>query len=757
MQRRTAAQRGQPPPSAVVGSPAFVGRERELTALKQALAGPPSVVLVEGEAGIGKSRLVQELLAAPAGSRLPALLVRCPPFRQPHTLGPVADALRQRIYDAAALGTSALAGALRPLFPEWAAGLPPPLEPAEDASAARDRVFAALAELLDRVGLRLMLAEDLHLADDATIEFLLYLAKRQPQQVSLVVTYRQEDVPARSLLSRLTTHPGMASRRVRLALAPLDVTATAELVSSMLAGQAVSAQFAKFVHDHAEGVPLAVEESVRMMCERDDLVFRGGEWVRRRLTDIDVPPTIRDSVLERTGRLSASAQALLRAAAIIAEPASPDTLATVSGLSPGRARAGLATAAASGLLAEDGRGLVSFRHALAARAVHDTIPGSDRQLLHLKAAQVLEAVSPRPVADLVRHFREAGEIAKWRRYGEESAELAISSGDEATASVLLCDLIGQAGLTGRAATRLLDKMAFAAMPNPARYVENLVSALRGAISAGTVTAGDEGLVRFQIGRILQMMDNHDGARAEVQRAVPLLADYPVIAVRAMTMLGSAHDTSSPARVYTRWLRKAAAVTSALEPADRQRVLGDRVTALLLLGEEEGWAEAARLPTDGAAGTQRRNVAMTHLNAGDLAIMWGRYDQARRLLGFALGVAEAHQYSRYREVILMDLAHLDWATGNWDGLADRVRPRADGQDGASVRLEAVQVMGLLEAVGRGQRAGRGQTPACAGRAEAPGRDRLRDGTSDGTGMAGAARRPGGRCAAPHRRAGRGGGR
>ena len=80
---------------AKVSAPGLVGRGGELAALAEALAAPPAVVLVEGEAGIGKSRLVQELLALPAVRARKVLVAACPPFRQPFTLGPVVDALRQ--------------------------------------------------------------------------------------------------------------------------------------------------------------------------------------------------------------------------------------------------------------------------------------------------------------------------------------------------------------------------------------------------------------------------------------------------------------------------------------------------------------------------------------------------------------------------------------------------------------------------------------------------------------------------------------
>ncbi len=694
MNRRPAAERGQPSALAV-SSPAFVGRARELADLQRALDASPGVVLVEGEAGIGKSRLVRELLTSPAAAAHPALVVTCPPFQQPHTLGPVADALRQRIYNVAALQPSALAGVLRPLFPEWAADLPPEPEPAEDALAARDRVFRALTELLDRAGLRLLVAEDVQWADEVTGEFLLYLAARRPRQTALVMTCRPEDTtvasPARQLISALASAPG----GLRLALGPLDVAGTAELLSSMLAGQPVSGEFAQFVHDRTEGVPLAVEESVRMMSERDDLTRRSGEWVRRRLADIDVPPTIRDSVLERARRLSAAAQLVLQAAATVAQPASAAVLAAVCQLAPASARAGLTAAAGSGLLVEDDRGQASFRHVLAQRAIYDIIPAEQRRILHRRAGQVLEEVSPPPLAQLARHFREAGVISRWRRYAEQSAELALAAGDEATAAVLICDLISNSTQPDGAAISLLDRLGFASLPSPARYQEDLLAVLRGALAARTMTASEEGAIRFQIGRILRLMDNFEGTRAELERAIPLLSGDPARAARAMSILGWAHDSGSPARVYSRWLLQAAELAKSLEPGAALRMQVDRITALLMLGEEEGWTEAARFSADPATPQERQLVTVGQLNAGDIGILWGRLDQARTRLAAALRLAETYDYARYREVILMNQAHLDWACGNWSGLADRVRPLLESPEGRPGRPEALLVTGLLE--------------------------------------------------------------
>ena len=287
----------------LIRAPGFIGRDRELAALAHALTGGSAVVLVEGEAGIGKTRLIQEFLDGATGQQDRALVACCPPLRTPLTLGPLVDAARQATESVAGLGLTDLAGALRPLFPEWARDLPPAPEPAGDATAARHRVFRALAELLDRLGVTVLVVEDAHWADETTVEFLLFLVSRRPRPLSLVVTFRPEDVPEGSLLSRLSRHAAGTSG-LRLTLRSLDVAETAGLVSSMLDGEPVSETFAELLHAHTDGLPLALEESVRLLHERADLRLFEGEWMRHHLDQITVPPTVRDAVLERTGRMA---------------------------------------------------------------------------------------------------------------------------------------------------------------------------------------------------------------------------------------------------------------------------------------------------------------------------------------------------------------------------------------------------------------------------------------------------------------------
>ena len=673
--------------------PGFVGRDRELATLDRVLADGAAVVLIEGEAGIGKSALLREYLLTRAGER--ALLAGCPPFRQPHTLGPVADAVRQATDGVGRLGLSALAGALRPLFPEWASELPAMPETAPDPTAARHRLFQALAELIDHLQVTLLAVEDTQWADEATIEFLLFLAAHQHLRVSLMITYRAEDVPAGSLLLRLSSRRPASATQIRIALGPLDAPATARMVSSMLGVEQIPAGFAAFMHESTEGVPLAVEELVRLLGDRADLACRDGTWVRRHLDEIDVPPTIRDAVLERVERLADDIQAILGAAAVLIYPADQATLVTVSGLPLAQGRAGLAGALQSGLIAEDGRGQLSFRHVLASRAVYEAIPAPERRMIHLRAAQALEERPPPPVARLADHFREAGEIRKWCRYAEQAADRAIEAGDVVTATGLICDLLARAQLDVRSVIRLTDKIPRPAFTGYPRF-HDVEHALRSALDAGVPDPAEAAEVRFQLGQVLFLMEEFEAARGELQQAAPGLSHKPVFAVRAMLMLSWPRGRG-PASTHARWLRRAAEFTESIGPIDRLRMTVDRATGLLLVGDPAGWAEAARIPEHAVTPQEIWEITRGNLNIGHMAMVWGDYAEASSRLAKALDLASMHQYWRYHAMILGTQAHLEWYTGAWNGLSRRATSLSHSENLPPIsRLEPRLVATQLQA-------------------------------------------------------------
>lgn len=677
-----------------VAAPLLIGRDEELARLGQVLADTSALVLIEGEAGVGKSRLLDEFLSSPAGTDHSALTAVCPPLREPYTLGPVVEALLATDVDTVAnLSLSGLAGALRPLFPEWAEHLPPAPEPAEDASASRHRVLRALAELLDKLGVNLLVVDDAQWSDDATREFLLFLAERHGQGPSLVVAYRPEDLAGDPWLLRLSARLRPHRARLRLVLAPLDPAETAALASSMLANQQVSDEFAQHLHAHTDGVPLAVEECVRLMARRGDLVRRDRGWKRLPLDEIVVPPTVRDTVLEHASRLDRSTRSVLRAAAVVADPIAEHLLVQISELPPAEFSAGLAEAVAHRLLHQRGDLRVAFRHMLAGRAIYDAIPERDRRRLHERAGRVLETVTPRPLAQLAKHFRHAGDGRRWARYAELSADVALETGDETTAGALLHDVLTNGDVPAEQMCVLVDRMPFGSFTGPDR-LRDLAATVRRVLTRGRLDPGVEASLRFQLARILNDMEEFDGAHAELERALPHLDRQRASPAVAMMVLGWPRGRSPAARHLT-WLDRAAEYAPSLEPSDRLRVAAGRAAALLQLGDQRGWAEAAHIPPAARTARDRRIITVGYLNIGDAAMRWGRYAEAGRWLATARRLAVEYEQVRIRDLIDSTQLHLDWFTGAWDGLAERAAALADTDDFHPVsRVEPIMIGGLL---------------------------------------------------------------
>ncbi|MGV9915566.1 ATP-binding protein [Streptomyces tendae] len=694
-------------------APRFVGRARELAALETVLE-QPAVVLLDGEAGIGKTRLLREFLATGATRGHRVLVGACPELRVPYTLGAVVDAVRDGVDNVLGLGLSGLGGALRPLFPEWADDLPPAPEPLEDATAARHRLFRAFAEILGRLDMAVLALEDVHWADEATLEFLLFLVSRRPQPVSVVLTYRREEVPPDSLLLRLSSRLPAEARLIRLTLAPLDVDETAEFVSSMLAEAPLSSEFASFLHARTEGVPLAVEESVRLMRDRADLVRRDGGWARRRLDRIEVPPTIRDAVLERVGRLPRDTRTVLYALSVLSGPADQATALAVTGLTEDRFHTLAAGAVGSGLLREHRPGQWSFPHALAAHAVYEAVPAREQRALHLRAGRALERWPLPPVAELARHFRLAGETEAACRYTEEAADLCVQSGDVTTSALLLHSLVTTVDLPAEALVRLVARIQFQALPGSDPYSQ-VVASLRSALDSPDPAPEQRARVLFQIGRVLMTAGEFEAGRREILEAVPHLPSRSPEAARARLLLALPLGMARPAAEHLRWLRGEPATVPSAPLADRLRLTAERAFALLSLGEETGWAVAEEIPDDVTGPGEAAIVAIGHTNIGEEAMRWGRYEEAATRLARSLALAERHLLLDYVDSIASSRAHLDWFTGAWSGLADRVERLTEDDRGLRLkdRCEAALVAGLVMSAS-GDRRAAGERLRFAGR-------------------------------------------
>ncbi|MFI1485079.1 AAA family ATPase [Streptomyces sp. NPDC020747] len=675
--RRPPAPSSDPPPRTAPSyaprpAPDFVGRGTELLAVYEALENGPALVVVEGEAGMGKTRLVREAVARAVGRE--AVIATCPPLPEPFTLGAVVDGIRRRVPSPPdGLELSPLAGALRPLFPDWADRLPPPLDVLDDPHETRHRILSALTELLGRLDIGVLVVEDAHWADTATLEWLLTLTAAGRPDLSIVVSFRPDEVPDGSLLTRLTSRVPSDVTLVRLTLGPLDLADTHELVASMFDTSTVSTEFVSFLHRHTDGIPLAVEECVLLLRDRKDIVHRDGTWIRRVLTELQVPATLRDSVLERVERLDAPARRVLEAAAVLDAPSEEALLSTVADLAPEAGRAGLAAALRSGLLREQTPGAYAYRHALDCLAVRGAIPAPDRRHLHGRAVASLLGLRPEPVARLSWHCREAGDVAGWCRYGEAGADVALESGDDRAAVVTLLGLLTAADLTTADRSRLARKMGGAAVFG-ARDVSDLsravLDAVRKVLSYEDLPRQERGETKLLLGRLLRDAGQESAAFDEIEDGVAHLGDRPELAATAMSVLAMPLVPEWPAARHRMWLARATELLPRIEsPSDRLRVTTNRASALLLLGEEEGWRAADEIQRAAADAppAERGLLARFLFNAGQTAVVWGDYAGARSRLTAAAALAESIGYRRLLSMVRVPFAYLDWCTGEWAGL------------------------------------------------------------------------------------------
>lgn len=677
----------------------FVGRDDLVSTVVDVLDEPRAFLLVEGEAGIGKTRLLQECLATAGLRERGVVIAACPPGQEPRPpLGPVVDGIRQCGRGVAGVRLSPLAGALRPLFPEWAADLPPRPEPLDEPAARRHRLFAALTEVIERLGVDVLVVEDAHWADDVTLEWLLTLSGRR---LSLVVTYRPQEVLDGSMLRRLMSWRPIGTMPVRLSLKLFTPTQTGELVVAIAGPERARQEFVLALHEHTDGLPLAVVEILQLLQDHPDA--RADEWSREMLVGLQVPPTVRDSVLERFERLALDARAVLQAAAVLGAPATAELLAEVAGVAGLAETAGLGGALASGLLQDSGSDQFEFRHALDAKTVGEATPAPQRRRLHQRAAHALRQLDPRPVARLSRHFREAGDLANWSGYAQESADLAMASGDDRTAIKVLHELlttvewpVAEQVLLAR---KLGDTAAFGSV-TLGDLGPLVVQSLRNVLAIGDLASPDRGEIRFVLARVLRQERQMQAAATEIEAAIPDLGHDASLAGRAMLILAVMVHPDWTMDRHLEWVGRATELEPRItSPEAGLRFTINRAAALLVLGEEDGWRVADKLPTSAPALREQRMIAGGLLNSARMAILWGHFERAREYLDIALTQLRDTGHHRGVCTARAALLVLDWYTGDWQDIAETATQLRESTDSPTTTIYWVRwIEGLLRLAG-----------------------------------------------------------
>lgn len=447
-----------------VNAPTLVGREAELEALAAVLSHSLSLAMVEGEAGIGKTRLVQELRARPEFAERRFLAAGCPPIQEPFPLGPVLDMVRELREELAGQQLPEVTGVLRPLLPDLSSLLPPSPAPLGDAAADRHRTFYGLRELFGSTGPTTMVIEDLHWADQQTIDLIHYLLNHPPGALSLVVTFRGEEVGPQ--VRGLTSGRPARLHRAHVVLRPLDPSQTGQLAAGILDTAHVSSDVASYLCERTGGLPFAIEEVLALLRERATPASPD-QRLRQSLEGLGVPAGVRDHVLARAGQLPEVARSSMEPLAVLQRPATEQLVAEVATEDPEQIKLGLSHAVRSGLLVDDGE-IVGFRHVLAAQAVYDGIPGPRRRMLHDRAAAALQAAAPvggqapELLGQVAYHLRWAGRLEEWAVAAERAADRAVTLGHHTEAVRQLEEVLRQAPLLPPAIGRLAVKLGWAA-------------------------------------------------------------------------------------------------------------------------------------------------------------------------------------------------------------------------------------------------------------------------------------------------------
>ncbi|MDR6866768.1 DNA-binding NarL/FixJ family response regulator [Microbacterium resistens] len=358
---------------------AMVGRDAELALLREALrraaGGEASSVLVAGEAGIGKSRLVGEFRAA-AGGEATVLVGWCLDYGStPAPYGPLPALLRgvlaelgERADEAAGPGRDAL----RVLLPELSAA------PFDRSAVGPELLREAIANVMEAAADRgplVLVIEDLHWADEATLSILAFLLRvLAGRPVLFVLTCRIDEVRRGGAVSRFLAEAERARLVDRIPLHRLDDSAVRAMVEH-LSGPIDAASLAR-MQERAEGVPFFVEE---LACNAQG----------------PLPETLRDVLLARFDLLSDDAKRVVRAVSGAEGGVSHELLLALVPLSDEKLDEAIREATMAAILIVREGETYGFRHALLREAVHDDLLPGERARLHRAYAEALEEAGAR--------------------------------------------------------------------------------------------------------------------------------------------------------------------------------------------------------------------------------------------------------------------------------------------------------------------------------------------------------------------------
>ncbi|SCG48343.1 Predicted ATPase [Micromonospora coxensis] len=654
-------------------STVLVGRQDELGSLRAALAraraGQAGTVLVGGEAGVGKTRLLEEFgaLVTAGGDRL--LVGQCLELGEAGLpFAPFAAALREVLRRDGPAVFSGYEPEFARLLPELArvpavAAAPP--GPAL-SDTPRGYLFDLVGELFHRLATArplVLVIEDLHWADRSTRDLIGFLVRAaRTARMLLVCTYRTDELhrghPLRPFLAELDRARGVE----RIELGRLDRDGTAAILADLL-GAEPATRAVDDVHERTQGNPFFIEE----LAAAGDPVGCA-----------TLPETLRDLLLARVDRLPDAAQRVLRIAAAGGTRFAHQLLAEVAGLPEPELEDALRAAVAAQLVVADPEGDYEFRHALVREAVHDELLPGEHARLHARYAAAIEAqpqlvAAGRAPAEIAHHWYAAHDHPRALLAARVAARAAADRYAYAEQSRLLERVLELWELVPDAADRLgMDHLAVLEETLDAATTAGdygrAITLARAALAE--VDADAEPLRAARLfdrrGRLLALLGKSDGS-AELREAYRLAAGVP----------------DGPQRV--RLLADIAAHLVRIDPEQAAAVAAEAHTAAESLGEDLallptriamlcrtdqapdlGLAELRRAEARARAAGNAPALVSALVHLSDVLFELGRYAESAEAA--AAGVAEARRVGISRSTgayLLSNRAEALIALGRWD--------------------------------------------------------------------------------------------
>jgi DNA-binding CsgD family transcriptional regulator/tetratricopeptide (TPR) repeat protein len=596
------------------------------------------IALVRGEAGVGKTVLLQEFAQRQREARV--LWGGCDALFTPRPLAPLHDIARQT------------QGALLT---------------AVNSGANRDDIFTAALDELER-GKALVVFEDMHWADEATLDLLKYLGRRiHRTQAMLVATYRDDEVGPRHPL-RFVIGDLPRANTVRMSLSPLSESAVQQLATR--AGRP-----SKDLHRVTGGNPLFVTEVLATVTGA-------------------VPVNVHDAVLARAARLSPAAREIAELVSVVPgkaelwlmeQAARPDESDIEGCLSIGMVR--------------DEEGALAFRHELARRALEDSLSRARQQSLHAKVLSILASRPGIPAARLAHHADGARKAEDVLRFAPIAAAQAASVGAHREAAAHYHAALRHAeNLAHDRRVHLQELLSYEyhLTGEHERAIEIQRSALEFWRASGQPMKVGEAL------RWLAKLSWFAGNAAEANRygieAVKTLESLPpgpelamAYCIRADLDM-EAHEADSAID----WAQRAIALA---EPWANAEILSDalntRGTVRLIGGDAEGWADLDRSLQLGLANGLAEQVASGYTNLAAMAVSGRQYARASAHLSAGMAYCEEHDLDSWWLYMLAYRARMRFEQGSWSGASDDAEAVLRHPRTTSIsRIPALRILGQL---------------------------------------------------------------